>query len=100
MCAWKSRIAGSAMPAALPDARAFRWRDVHRVAGLHPERRVPGIDVPNDAVDPILAVAVRVAGGEVADRRGRHLARPRLRPAEEHALVAGEAVNDRRRLAV
>src|ERR1043165_2464698 len=94
MCAWKSRIAGSVMPAALPDARSLGRRDVHRVARLDAEGRVPGIDVPDDAVDPILAIAVRVAGCQVADRLGCHLAGPGLGPAEEHALVAGKAVDD------
>src|SRR3954468_12617048 len=82
------------MPLRLPDTDAFGRGYVKRVAGLDPEGGVPGVDVPDDTVHSILAVAVRIAGGEVADRLGSHLPGPRLRPAEETARVAGEAVAD------
>src|SRR6185369_13956221 len=100
MCAWKSWIDCSAMRGRLPDSRAFIRCDVQRLAGLHAERRIPVVDVPDDTVDAVLAITVGIAGGEVADRFRSHLAGPDLRPAHEHALVAGEAVDDRRLLAM
>src|SRR5689334_11999008 len=86
---------GLAIRELLPDARPLVRRDVERVTGLDTESRVPGIDVSDDTVDPELAVAVRIAGRDVADRLGSHLAGPCLRPAEEHTLISGEAVDHR-----
>jgi hypothetical protein len=82
-----------------PDPGALLGRDVERVAGLDAERRIPVVDVVDDAVDAELAIAVRVADRRLADRFRPRLAGPGLRPAEEDALVSRQPVEDRSRLA-
>src|SRR5438552_382107 len=44
----------------LPDVHPLLGRQIELVAGLHVERLIPGVDVPHDAVHPILARAVLV----------------------------------------
>src|SRR5437764_13409023 len=99
MWAWKSLIAVSAMSALLPDARAFFRRNIECLTGLHSEGRIPGVDIGDDTVDAILAIAVRIAGGEVSDRFRGHLPSPDLRPTHTHTLVASQPVDDLRALA-
>src|SRR4051812_28119808 len=98
MWAWKSRIGLLAMPGRLPDPRALGRCKIELVARLDLECRIPGVDVPDDAVYPELAPAVRIAGGEVADIFVGCLASPHLSPAKEHALVAGHPVDHWSRL--
>src|SRR5689334_8602735 len=103
MCAWKSRMGLFAIRgpiAVLPDPRAVLRRKIERVARLYLERRVPGVDVSHHAVHAVLPPAVRIADRQVADELRRGLAGPRLRPAEENALVTAKAVDHWRRLAL
>jgi hypothetical protein len=68
---------------------------IQRIAGLHAERRVPGVDVPDDPVAPI--EMQRVGIGKQA-RAGRPLAQlrlPRLRISEEEPLAAAQPADHR-----
>src|SRR5579875_217502 len=47
-------------PARSPDMHALVGREVELVARLDVERRIPGVDVADDAVDAILGRAVRI----------------------------------------
>src|SRR5947207_1438466 len=89
-----SFIAGS------PDVHALLRIEIELLAGLHSERGVPRVDVVHDAVHAELARAVRIADDLPLHEIVAHLAAPRLRPAEKHALVAGQSVDHRRGLAV
>src|SRR5690349_15829842 len=100
MCAWKSRIDPSAIGCRLPDPGALCWRDVQLVARLHLECRIPGVDVPDDAVHSVLAEAVGIAGRQALDLLRRRLAGPCLCPAEENTLVASKASDERSGLAL
>ena len=71
-------------------------RQIQLVARLDVERLVPGVDVTNDAVDPVLARAVRVGEDLLALGILALLLLPRLGVGDEEALVAGQAVDDRR----
>src|SRR6185503_20151964 len=82
-----------------PDVHALIRREIELVARLHVERLVPGVDVPDDAVDAIFLRAVRVGKELRAQRPLARLALPALGVGDEEALVAGIAV-DHRRLAV
>src|SRR6185312_7757153 len=74
----------------LPDVDALiRWQ-IELVAGLHVERLVPGVDILNDAVDPILARAVLVGDHLLALGALTLLFLPRLGVGDEEALVAGQ----------
>ena len=75
---------------------ALIGRQVHLVAGLDVERLVPSVDVADDAVDPILRRAVLV--GQQLGTQGAFalLGLPAVAVGDEEALVAGEAVDDRR----
>src|SRR3712207_2656770 len=79
----------------LPDPDALFRRDVERIAGLDVERTIPGVDVAERRERPDHARRVRT-GGELLTQRvvAEHRA-PHLRPSEEEALVAGEAVDHR-----
>src|SRR5690348_1505330 len=83
----------------LPDVDPLIGRQVQLVARLDVECLVPGVDVPNDAVDPILARAVLVRDDLLPLSVLAILLLPRLGVSDEEALVAGQAV-DHRRLAV
>jgi hypothetical protein len=79
---------------------AVLWRDVKLIARFYIEGRIPRVDVANDAVDAELARRMGVAHHLLADRIVAQLAAPGLCPAKEDALVAGQSINERRRLAV
>ena len=79
-------------------ARAAR-RDVELVAGLHVERLVPGVGVAQRREGADLAGAVRAVDDLLAQGVVAQQGAPDLRPGEEDALLAGEAVEHRRRLA-
>src|SRR6185369_2757463 len=80
----------------LPDVDPLLGRQIEFVAGLHVERFVPGVDVPDDAVDPIFVGAVRVGQNLLTLGIFTILALPRLSVSKEEALVAGQAVDNRR----
>src|SRR6185312_9951595 len=81
---------------ALPNMDALVRGEVELVARLHVECLVPGVDVPNDAVHPILAGAVLVGDDLLPLGVLALLLLPGLRPGDEEALVAGQPVNYRR----
>src|SRR5689334_25386501 len=83
----------------LPDVDALFRRQVKLVAGLNVECLVPGVDIPNDAVGPVLVGAMRVGQDLLAKRILAVLALPSLGITDEKTLVARQAV-DHRRLAV
>src|SRR5690348_9411114 len=83
----------------LPDVDPLIGRQVQLVARLDVEGLVPGVDVPNDAVDPILARAVLVRDDLLPLGILAVLLLPRLGVSDEEALIAGEPL-DHRRLAV
>src|SRR5215213_5938404 len=80
----------------LPDADPLLGRQVHLVAGLDVERLVPGVDVADDAVYPIFGRAVRIAEKAFTKGAFADLGLPCLAVGDEEALVAGQAVDDRR----
>src|SRR3954451_9719243 len=84
----------------LPDAGPVLGFHVLGVAFLHVERCVPRIDVAERREGADLAGGVRVGHDLLAHRIVAHHRAPYLTPAEEHALVAGEAVEHRGRLAL
>src|SRR5690606_18509232 len=89
-----------ALSVALPDADAiFRGEVVFR-ARLDVEGLVPGVDVAHRTDDPELGRAVRIGGDLVAQGVVAIFRLPDLGPAVEEALVAGDAVQHRRRLTV
>src|SRR6478672_11436217 len=76
---------------------ALLGRQVELVAGLHVERLVPGVNVADDAVHAILARAVLVGDDLLAFGILTLLFLPRLGVGDEEALIAGKAVDHRRR---
>src|SRR4249919_1149867 len=86
-------------PSDLPDPDPLlRWNVEFRPR-LDVERLVPGVEVPERAYHPKAARAVRVGRDLRLDRIRPLLPAPRLREGQEEALVAGQAVKHRRRLA-
>src|SRR5215217_6326901 len=86
-------------PASLPDADAVGGLHVHGVTLLHAPGVVPGVDVLDRAVGPEVGRRVRVGDDLLLDGVITVLGAPDLGEAEEEALVAGQAVDHRRRLA-
>src|SRR5262249_284933 len=82
-----------------PDAHAITLRHIELVTGPDAECVVPGIDIANDAIDPVLLRRVRVRNQIAANGIRPALGAEALRISKEVALLAGEAVEDRRRLA-
>jgi hypothetical protein len=80
----------------LPDVDALLRRQVHLVTQLHVECLVPGVDVSNDAVDPIFGWAVLVRQQLRSKRAFALLRLPAVAIGNEEALVAGETVDNRR----
>src|SRR5204862_8184833 len=62
--------------------------------------RVPGVDVAGWAEYAELPRTVRIADHLTLDEIVGHLAAPCLSPAQEHALITCQAIDDRRRLAM
>src|SRR4051812_39026523 len=83
----------------LPDVNALFGLHVILVAFLHTERFVPRVDVTERRERADHAGRVRVGHHLLAQRGIALEGPPHLTPAEEHALLAGEAVDDGRRLA-
>src|SRR5262245_40772499 len=84
----------------LPELHALIGRQVVRIAGLHiRERGVPAIVIADDAIDAIERRAVRIGQHHLAGARVAPQLAPALTVSEVEALVAGEAVQHRRRLA-
>src|SRR5216684_769122 len=84
----------------LPDPDAILWLDILRVPLFHAERFVPGVDVAEGGEGAHLAGGMRVGGDELAEGIVARQRAPHLGPAQEDALIAGEAVDHRGRLAV
>src|SRR5579884_694785 len=80
----------------LPDVDPLVRREIQLVARLDVERLVPGVDIPNDAVHPILARAVLVGDDLLALGVLALLLLPGLGPGDEEALIAGQSVDHRR----
>ena len=79
-----------------PDADAlFRWQ-IKCVTRLDVERPVPGVHVPDDAIDPIFGWAVRVSQDAFSQRPFAELAAPHLGEGQEETLITGETVDHRR----
>src|SRR5207253_8982989 len=55
-------------PRNLPDVHALLRRQIEPVAGLDVEGAVPGVDVADDAVDPVHARAVRVGEHDLPEQ--------------------------------
>src|SRR4029077_5952397 len=83
-----------------PDAHALIRRQVQFLPRPHIESAVPGVDVANHAVDAEVRWAVRIARDLRAQVLIALLLPPDLRPGKEEALIAGEATQARRCLAV
>src|SRR5215469_962944 len=80
-----------------PDTDTLVRRQEELVARLHVEGRIPGVHVAYHAVDAESRRTVRIAGHLCAQVLLALLLAPYLRPAEEKALIAAEAVQHRRR---
>lgn len=63
---------------------------MHRIAGLHAERRVPGVDVPDDPVAPVEMQRVGIGKQARAGRPIAQLRLPRLRIGKEEPLTAAQ----------
>src|SRR5687767_14259771 len=86
-----------ARPTLLPNPDALlRFQIVFAVANV--ERLVPGIEVANDE-RPEMAGRVGIDGEQLLQQLVAILGAPDLAVAQEEALIAGEAVDHRRRLA-
>src|SRR5581483_9079704 len=83
-----------------PDANAVLGFDVVGVAFLDAEGRIPGVDIAQRREGADLPGRVRIGHELLAQSAIAHHRPPHLPPSEEDALVAGEAVEDRRRLAM
>src|SRR6516162_1261465 len=79
----------------LPDPDAVFWLEIELVARLHAESVVPGIDIAQRPVDPETRRRMAVDGGLLPGCIGAILGAPHLCPAEEYALIAGIAVENR-----
>src|SRR4029079_3676604 len=79
-----------------PDVHPLLRRKVELVPGLHVERLVPGVEIADDSIHPILLRTVRVAQQLVAQGALARFPLPGLRISDQEALVAGEAVDDGR----
>src|SRR6185369_6086291 len=79
-----------------PHVHPLLRRQVQLVAGLDVERLVPGVEIADDAVDAILGRAVLVGQQLGAERAFALLGLPAVAVGDEEALVAGQAVDDRR----
>src|SRR3954451_5330411 len=82
----------------LPDPHPVLGGDVEPVAGLYSPGLVPGVDVAQGGDGSDLAGRMGIADQLLAERLGPLHRPPHLSPAEEEALVAGEAADHRRRL--
>src|SRR6185437_5004886 len=83
----------------LPDLHPILRRQVQLVARLHLERGIPRVEVAH-GFGSELRRRVTVGGKALAQGRVAHLRTPGLAEGEEEALVATEAVDHRRGLAV
>src|SRR6187549_1505968 len=82
-----------------PDLDTLARRPIHAVARLQAERVVKSVDVAGRPIRTKLARAVRICHHALEQFLVAVLAPPDLGPADEEALFAREAVDDRRRLA-
>src|ERR1700761_5421207 len=82
----------------LPKPDALVRRQIVLVRRLHVESGIPGIGVPGRADDAEFGRAVRVRQNLLAQPPGAVFRAPHLREGQEEALVAGVAVEYRRRL--
>ena len=87
---------GAGARPSLPDADPALGRQVERLAGAGAEGGIPGIEVA-DHGGALLGGRVRIGQEPLDQIRLAIFAPPDLRPAEIEALVAGEAVERRRR---
>src|SRR5690606_17172680 len=86
-------------PSGSPDPHAVFRLDVERIAFLDAEGVVPGVDVAQRGEGADVARRVRVAHQLLAQGAVAPQGAPHLGPAQEEALLAGEAVDHRGRLA-
>src|SRR5690348_17835637 len=82
-----------------PDLDTLAGRPIHAVTRLQAERVVKSVDVAGRPIRTELARAVRIGHQALEQFLVAVLAAPHLSPADEEALLAREAVDDRRRLA-
>src|SRR5690348_11251729 len=90
---------GKAAASASPNAHPLIGRQEQALALLDVEGRVPGVEVPHGEGAEV-AGGVAVGGDALPERLVAHLGGPGLGVGDEEALVTGEAVDDRRFLAV
>src|SRR5438876_2374007 len=83
-----------------PEDDALVGRDVHPVARARPERFVEGGLVHGGSIGAKFGWRVRIDLHQADDLGLARLLLPRLRPAEEEALVAGPAVDHGRGVAL
>src|SRR3954471_697948 len=83
----------------LPDPHTLVWRAIHLVARHDAKRLIEPVDVRWRITTAIWRGGGRVRGHQDAHRFFAPLPPPGRRPADEHALLAGESVDLRRRLA-
>ena len=100
MCAWKSRIDGSAIRGSYQIRARLAGVTIQLVAGLTPKAAYQASMFRTTPLTRYLRQLCGSLDVMLADRVGGRLAGPGLRPAEEDPLIAGQAVDHRRRLAV
>src|SRR5262249_13136531 len=88
------------LASALPDVSPLLRRQIEFIARLHFEGGVPGIDVALGVLASNHVGGMFVGEDAIGDTLAADESAPDLRPGHEEALVAGEAVDDRRLLAV
>src|SRR6266536_5748730 len=81
-----------------PDLDSVGRSEIERLAGLHVEGDVPGIEVAH-RVAAIFGRCVAVCQDSLSQRRFPDLLPPALREGEEELLVVRQALDDRRLLA-
>src|SRR5262245_24267720 len=82
-----------------PDPNAGLGCQSELVARLHAEGVIPRVHISDDAIDPELLRSVRIRHQLLTDCVLRRFPAPGLGEAEKKTLVAGEPVDDWRRLA-
>src|SRR5215475_3074239 len=80
--------------ASSPDPDPILRLEVELVARFHAPGVIPGIDVAHWSVDPEAPGRMGIGGDLLLERIWAALFAPALGPTEEHALYAGETVED------
>src|SRR5262245_16858168 len=81
--------------AASPDADSLIWCEIQLITWFYIKRGVPRIDVPDNAVDPILPRCVLIGLYLIPQDLFSYLPPPRLRPSKKNTLLTGKPINHR-----